>query len=171
MLASIYGTFNTCAYGNLSCREKRTVMRKSPLTAVVLLIAYLSQGCVWIARLEYSVPNQQGNEWAASSQNEFIFHGTRVLVFPANLEFKGLQGPIIPFVPFWGGFDKKPFGVFFRISPAEHTGSLYFDLNRVHLVMDGSTMLAPIQMKGPSPFSLEGCKELERDDGSKPVDQ
>jgi len=145
-------------------------MKKSAVAFLVLFASQLVQGCVWIAKFDSSVARQQGDQWAATRQNEFVFNGTRLFVFPGNLQWKGVQGLIIPLFPFWVGFEKKPFGVLFMISPSEQTRSLYLDPQRVLLVLENGTMLAPSQLKGPFPFSNKGCKKLEDEEG-KPIDQ
>jgi hypothetical protein len=126
---------------------------------------------VWIANVEYSVANQQESDWVTANQNEFVRNGAKIFILPGNLQIKGLQGPIIPLFPFWGGFEKKPFGLLLVISPGEAGASLYLDPKRVHLVLDDNKVYVPVQVKGPVPLSSEDCKWPEKDEEGKSVDQ
>jgi hypothetical protein len=147
-------------------------MRTLTHALLLLLGALTAQGCVWVAKLDYSVAKSQGSEWRSSNQNEFSFNGVKILVIPSTLELKGAYGLIIPIIPFWESFDKNPFATFLRISPGEQTSPLYLVPQHIRLNIDGNTLLTPYKVTGPFPHSTkDGCLLPEKESEETPLDK
>lgn len=142
---------------------------KTPIRAfLVLMTIALLAGCVAVVKIDGPLGDLQGNEWLVTGENKFSFSGITLGIVPANIEVRGAQGPIIPFIPYWQDYGGKPFAVFIQFSKDEKARPLYFNPQRTHLVLNDIPALSPSHVVGPLPSS---CEPPQKDEKERPSEQ
>jgi hypothetical protein len=145
------------------------LLAKTPIRPfLVLTTIALLAGCVSVVKIDGPHGDLQGNEWLATGENEFSFSGITLRILPVNIEIRGAQGPIIPFIPYWQDYGGKPFAVFLRFSKDEKARLLYFNPQRTHLVLNSVPALSPSHVVGPLPSS---CEHPQKDEKERPSEQ
>ncbi len=108
------------------------------LTLAAILAVMFGQGCTTILASDESGFQSARN---GNPQRTLALDSVTIKVFPENMKFYGVTGPVVPFYPFWSG--ELGHGFWFRIYVLPKNGEITVDPRRIALETErGDTFFA-----------------------------